>query len=565
MDTLKIFLGLVVVLTVGTFVGYFMLLHAMANKGFTLAIFKRCMIWGVGILGTVWIICVSFPRAYGIGDYLIPIILFFAVPLGLVLGLFYLFEEITESAWYRKHFSQGKGASSRWAGEATFRANEMPGNWSELQESDKRGSLLMGRTWSRWDSSPRSVGITDEVHMFTIGTSGAGKSWYVLYNNLCAWPGSCIVLDPKGELAAKTIESRQARVKGKQRILCPFEVPELAGIHDRLKCRFNPLAEIDLADQTALTSLRAIADACYITSAKADKFWRQGAMSIMVGLFAHILSRAPKEKRTLPFIADQLLKGEEYLKKIMKDMAQNPVLGGAAIQAATTILEQGDRAYGILRAELSNSFQWITDPAMREHLSGSDFSLKDLYNEPGTGVFLVLPVKQMKEDFQARWMRVVMRLAMNTVQDAPKPPDPRVLIVFDEFPALGKFQSVLDDFRTLRGAGMKLWILTQDVSSLLSDRMYGTEFNSFAGSANVQVIGLGNCKITHAWVSELIGNYITKGENGNPLKVSLMDPTEVSNFLDPDGKNQIVKPVSGFPWQVESIDWGKSSHAYRKR
>ena len=88
---------------------------------------------------------------------------------------------------------------------------------------------------------PVSVGIDDNRHIMTVAGSRAGKGRWLLVPNLLLYPGSALVLDPKGELAAITARRRQ-EMGQKVFIIDPFNTsgvdkrPELAP----MLASFNP-------------------------------------------------------------------------------------------------------------------------------------------------------------------------------------------------------------------------------------------------------------------------------------------------------------------------------------
>ncbi len=71
--------------------------------------------------------------------------------------------------------------------------------WSFDAPLWKEGDILLGL-----DAEGRRVGHNDDRHLITVAGSRAGKGRSVIIPNLDVWPGSCAVLDPKGENATKT-------------------------------------------------------------------------------------------------------------------------------------------------------------------------------------------------------------------------------------------------------------------------------------------------------------------------------------------------------------------------
>lgn len=557
------FILVVATLVILQFVGMGLYRHAAQRNAITFAIRKRICVWAVGLISTAWIILFEFPAAAAPMDYAKAVLFIFFSPLATVYAIFWIVEEVLDSQWYHDNYRQGQGASGRWAGEAVFRRNEMPKGWYEYTIQKQRlPRIFLGRSKRRFDSYPRNVGILNDAHMVTFGMSGAGKSVFVLYNNCSIWPGSMMVLDPKGELARNTIHARK-KYNTRCRILDPYGVRELQGHHDDLKCGFNPLAEIDLNDAGATAIVNGLAEACIIPSGgKNDAYWTENGQLILSGAIAHGISVLPAEQRNLPAIADMLTAGgNEEFAKLLAGMSQNEVLGGLPQKAANIVRRAGERERGILLNELQRSLRWTSDPPMRESLTQADLSMRELWDGQDTSVFVVLPFDQMKPSGQIRWMRVLMRLGLSAVQQAQKKPEIPVLFVLDEFPALGRFDSIKKDFRELRGAGIKMWMLAQDAVAL-SD-LYGDTWNGFTGSSTTQIIGI-NCSVTARWVSDRLGHFIKKEESGAMTSRPLMEPAEVLAFLGKSAGNQIIIPTDGAPWQIDSVNWYSSPHAYRR-
>lgn len=65
------------------------------------------------------------------------------------------------------------------------------------------GHIMLGQ----WEG--RVLGSNDDRHAVTMAGTRAGKSSTVLIPNLRRFPGSAVVLDPKGELARATAEHRR--------------------------------------------------------------------------------------------------------------------------------------------------------------------------------------------------------------------------------------------------------------------------------------------------------------------------------------------------------------------
>ena len=88
----------------------------------------------------------------------------------------------------------GKGGSAAFAGLL-----------EEWRMRYKRGAILLGSSF--YNPSWR-VGTADDRGLLTIAASRAGKGRSAIIPNLILWPGSALVIDPKGTNAAVTAARR---------------------------------------------------------------------------------------------------------------------------------------------------------------------------------------------------------------------------------------------------------------------------------------------------------------------------------------------------------------------
>lgn len=88
----------------------------------------------------------------------------------------------------------------------------------------------------------RLIGVADDRHMITVAGSRAGKGVSVIIPNLIFYPGSVLVIDPKGELASITARRRARDLKQKVFVLDPFG--RTADWVKPYRASFNPMATL---------------------------------------------------------------------------------------------------------------------------------------------------------------------------------------------------------------------------------------------------------------------------------------------------------------------------------
>ena len=105
-------------------------------------------------------------------------------------------QRLNENKTFRQLFLEGRGGSARWASIASYEKRKHPLYALDalgLNEDDKgqiTDSIILGKSLFDDDPTPRTIGITDDAHMLTIGMTGSGKSTTVLLPNLAMYKGS---------------------------------------------------------------------------------------------------------------------------------------------------------------------------------------------------------------------------------------------------------------------------------------------------------------------------------------------------------------------------------------
>jgi type IV secretion system protein VirD4 len=514
------------------------------------------------------------------------------VPWALLLlpvGYVELKENLSEHPTFRRWFRHGKGGSARWAGPRTFENHEH--NCFRTTPDKINGhyapALYLGRTLFEDTFLSKDIWIKDDAHMLTIGCTGSGKSTTVVWPNLALYEGRAFVLDPKGEHARKTFWRRNERMAHrafqdkdiKTRFHLPFTchlLDPFGEVKELPSKRFNPIAEIDINSDRVRGALSGISDACVLPEDPKNKHFEEMASLLLEGVIAHVLSQHPKEHHTLPFVCDLMIGMDpaigaadpERFNELLIEMRLNNVAGGIAQLAAARLDEMGPNERGSVLSTLTRSVKWITDPAMRVHLSGSDFSAKEWASpyvslHMGT-IYLVLPFNFMRE--QSRWMRTITNVFLWHIQSAPKAgnfgtklPQIPILFILDEFPMLGRIKKIEEGVVTLRSAGVKLWPLVQNIGQLKST--FGDEMDNFISSSTVQLFGVNDMN-TAQWASDIIGKnaYKRHEKTGTFSRRVVQDdprelatPAEIMEELGKSSPMQYVRPMTGHPMRLSRL------------
>ena len=333
------------------------------------------------------------------------------------------------------------------------------------------GKLFLGRV------DQKMIGIGDARHIVTLAGSGGGKSVCALMPNLMMWEGSALVLDPKGELAAATAEKRRAMGQ-RVIVLDPWNVSGVSSSD-----AFNPLSSlIGASDDVLIDDSALIADALIIKPDNAgdnEHFIDSARMLVQALILAIVLDDGETTLSRLPeLIAQTASTKGDYL--AVFDGGDRPEAQMIVMNCGALIRGMGDKERGSVISTASAQLQFMTSPALGKVLDGSAFALGDLKKEPAT-LYLCLPASRMGT--HSRWLRLIVNLALAELERERATPSLPVLFVLEEFAALGHMKSLENAVAYMRGFGVKLWAVLQDVTQL--KRHYKESWETFLGNAGV--------------------------------------------------------------------------------
>jgi|GEM_PF-1931725 len=487
-----------------------------------------------------------------------------------------------ELRWMRSHrlflFPSGQGTLKKWGQSAAAR-------WASLWELNAKrwrpGDIVIGRPLPEQSFfgifRNLLVGDSDKRHVLTISLNGGGKTSCAVIPNLLTYPGSAIVMDPKGELAYTTAarrghgDERVTRGLGQDvHIVDPFQTVKGA----RRAC-FNPLAELDPYNPRVTEDVQVVVDALIPQEDGGgnEKYFRDRGRALLKATILHAISVEPADRHTLPFVRTLLMKGDEEamreaneasirhgdppsfddpLEALFEFMAANPSYNGMiANEAASIVRTAPDERSGILGV-INQSLDFIGDREVHLFLSRSDFALSDIKRKDTT-VYLCLPALRMAGPY-IKILTLFIALAGEMMEREKVKPKHPVLFMFDEMAAFGYMKTIEKSFGLMRGMGMKIWAVVQDISQIQKD--YPTIWRNI--SANVgalQILGVREIE-TARYVSEALPKVRINQPGGGVDERPLLSADEIlTEFSDPDARRQIYLPVGKPPAILEAVPY----------
>jgi type IV secretory pathway TraG/TraD family ATPase VirD4 len=418
-----------------------------------------------------------------------------------------------------------------------------------------------GKFWLGRAEDGTALGYRDDRHICLIAGTRSGKGASIIINNLCLWPGSAVVIDPKGENASVTAARRgqgdeYCTGMGQDvHVLDPFNA---AKVDDCYRSSFNPLAGLDIEDEETLEEAHRIANALVIVHEDTkDGPWDEQARTLVRGLILHVLSadRFNDSQRNLPTVAELVQCGDRLLAAslraalpddkqidqphllLFKAMELNPAFGGRVARIGSifrTMLQNSAKQFqGVLQSATANT-EFLDSPGMIRALSGEGrtFRLSELKTNPrGVTLYLSLPLRQLRNTHY-RWLRMMIDLIttqMEITRGNPATGHP-LLMWLDEFRALQRMDSLQAAAPYIAGFGMKLAFVVQTLKQL--EEVYKDGWETFYANAGLKLIFSIDDNFTRDYVSKNIGVFELRRELHN------VNESQSENESHAEGRSQ---------------------------
>jgi len=385
------------------------------------------------------------------------------------------------------------------------------------------GTFWLGRNIQLGETG---IGAAKDGHVCLVSGTGGGKGTSIIVPNLILWPGSIVVVDPKGENATITAARRgqgdeHAEGMGqKVYVLDPFHEAE---VDPKYRARFNPLDTIDPESPDALDEAGRIADALIVSGQSNDPHWDEGARSMVKALILHVITDDNHaHERNLLTVRRLLLEGDVAAVEHFKSLGRTPpsaqtvlwdlVSNNRAMDGAIAAfgrdfrdtIEQSTKAFNSYRKVATQNTEFLDGPRMRELLSTSDFKLSDLKTDPdGVSMYLTLPQRYMNTHF--RWLRMMTSLTTTEMEKTKGKPASghRVLMCLDEFAGLKRMEVIENAIAQIRGFGVQLFFVVQSLEQLKAT--YPERWETFLANADLKIYFNNNDHFTQEYISKSLG------------------------------------------------------------
>lgn len=371
--------------------------------------------------------------------------------------------------------------------------------WAERADVKKSGLLdpdgvflgLWQRKYLRHDGPE---------HVMAFAPTRSGKGVGLVVPTLLSWRGSAVIHDIKGENWSLTSGWRST-----------FSHCLLFDPTNPKSARYNPLLEVRKGENE-VRDVQNIADILVDPEGSLEKrnHWEKTGHALLVGVILHVLY-AEKDK-TLSGCAKFLSDPSRDFERTLAAMMETPHLleGDTArphpvvAQAARELLNKSENERSGVLSTAMSFLGLYRDPVIARATDDSDWRIADLVDgDRPCSLYLVVPPSDISRT------KPLVRLILNQIgrrltEALPADTDRRrnVLMMLDEFPALGRLDFFESALAFMAGYGVRAFLIAQSLNQI--DRAYGQN-NAILDNCHVRVTFATNDERTAKRISDALG------------------------------------------------------------
>ena len=391
-------------------------------------------------------------------------------------------------------------------------------------------------------------------HVMAFAPTRSGKGVGLVVPTLLSWPGSAVIHDIKGENWTLTAGWR-AR----------FSHCLLFNPTDARSAAYNPLLEVRRG-MHEVRDVQNIADILVDPEGALERrnHWEKTSHALLVGAILHVLYAS--EDKTLRgvanFLSDPACPFEVTLHRMMTTRHLGETTHPVVASAAREVMNKSDNERSGVLSTAMSFLGLYRDPTVAEVTSRCDWRIADLIDaDHPVSLYLVVPpsdISRTKPLIRLILNQIGRRLTESLDGSDGIARRHKLLLMLDEFPALGRLDFFESALAFMAGYGLRAFLIAQSLNQI--DKAYGQN-HSILDNCHVRIAFATNDERTAKRISEALGtatelraqrNYaghrlapwlghlmVSRQETARPL----LTPGEVMQ-LPPDDE---VVMVSGHP------------------
>ena len=338
-------------------------------------------------------------------------------------------------------------------------------------------------------------------HIMAFAPTRSGKGVGLVVPTLLAWTGSTVVHDIKGENWELT-----AGWRGR------FSHCLLFNPTDTRSACYNPLLEVRRGVHE-VRDVQNIADILVDPEGALERrnHWEKTSHSLLVGAILHVLY-AEEEKtlaRVATFLSDPQRSFAATLRRMMATnhlgTAEAPRVHPVVASAAREVLNKSDNERSGVLSTAMSFLGLYRDPTVAAVTARCDWRIADLVEAPQpVSLYLVVPPSDISRT------KPLIRLVLNQVgrrltehlHVAGERRRHKLLMMLDEFPALGRLDFFETSLAFLAGYGVRAFLIAQSLNQI--EKAYG-EHNAILDNCHVRIAFATNDERTAKRISDALG------------------------------------------------------------
>jgi len=370
--------------------------------------------------------------------------------------------------------------------------------WAKSHDVEEAGLLKPdGVFLGRWKSD--YLRHDGPEHVMAFAPTRSGKGVGLVVPTLLSWTESAVIHDIKGENWALTAGWR-ARFSN-----CLLFDPT-----NPASARYNPLLEVRRGENE-VRDIQNIADILVDPEGSLERrnHWEKTGHALLVGVILHVLY-AEKDKTLAGcavFLSDPRRSFETTLKLMMSTnhigTDPSPRAHPVVAQAARELLNKSENERSGVLSTAMSFLGLYRDPVVARVTAASDWRIADLTeSERPASLYLVVPPSDISRT------KPLVRLILNQIGRCLTETLPgekgrrRVLMMLDEFPALGRLDFFESALAFMAGYGVRAFLIAQSLNQI--EKAYGPN-NSILDNCHVRIAFATNDERTAKRISDALG------------------------------------------------------------
>ncbi|MGK0129822.1 conjugal transfer protein TraG [Pseudomonas aeruginosa] len=335
-------------------------------------------------------------------------------------------------------------------------------------------------------------------HVLAFAPTRSGKGVGLVVPTLLSWPASAVIHDIKGENWNLTAGWRSR-----------FSHCLLFNPTDPHSAAYNPLLEVRRGGHE-VRDVQNIADILVDPEGALERrnHWEKTSHALLVGAILHVLYAG--EDKTLRGVANFLSDPECPFEVTLHRMMATRHLGDGAhpvvASAAREVLNKSENERSGVLSTAMSFLGLYRDPTVAQVTSRCDWRIADLIAaEHPVSLYLVVPPSDISRT------KPLIRLILNQIGrrlteslDGSNGVERRhtLLLMLDEFPALGRLDFFESALAFMAGYGLRAFLISQSLNQI--DKAYGQN-HSILDNCHVRVTFATNDERTAKRISETLG------------------------------------------------------------